>query len=70
VAERSNGEPAPYVDIRAGLDALIDRKSFFRLAELAVEHDVGGITRFGVWSAGTFFALDTVDAAPQSDEDA
>ena len=29
-----SGEPAPYVHIRAGLEALIDRKSFYRLVEI------------------------------------
>lgn len=45
------GEPAPYVHVRRGLEALIDRKSFYRLVDLGVEH--GGA--FGVWSAGEFF---------------
>lgn len=47
------GEPSPYVHVRAGLEALIDRKSFFRLMDLAVEQD----GTFGLWSQGTFFAL-------------
>lgn len=57
VATRSSGEPAPYVEIRAGLEALIDRKSFFRLVDLAVEHEIAGVTHLGVWSSGQFFAL-------------
>lgn len=28
-------QPRPYVHVRAGLDALIDRKSFYRLADIA-----------------------------------
>lgn len=48
-----SGEPSPYVMIRAGLEALIDRKSFYRLAELGEHHDGW----FGVWSNGEFFAL-------------
>ncbi|UWQ24501.1 DUF1285 domain-containing protein [Leisingera aquaemixtae] len=48
-----SGEPAPYVMIRAGLEALIDRKSFYRLAELGEHHD----DWFGVWSGGKFFPL-------------
>lgn len=47
----STGEPAPYVHVRRGLEALIDRKSFYRLAELGVEHQGD----FGVWSEGAFF---------------
>ncbi|EDZ46217.1 conserved hypothetical protein [Rhodobacterales bacterium Y4I] len=48
-----SGEPAPYVMIRAGLEALIDRKSFYRLAELGEHHG----DWFGVWSGGEFFPL-------------
>jgi hypothetical protein len=51
----ATGEPAPYVHVRAGLEALIDRKSFYRLAELGDEHVVDGEPQFGLWSAGAFF---------------
>lgn len=47
------GEPSPYVHIRAGLEALIDRKSFYRLVDLGVHHDGW----FGVWSGGQFFGI-------------
>ncbi len=47
------GEPSPYVLIRADLEALIDRKSFYRLVELGVHHDGW----FGVWSQGQFFGI-------------
>jgi hypothetical protein len=51
------GEPAPYVLVRANLEALIDRKSFYRLAELGVEEEIEGVTQFGLWSGGAFFPL-------------
>ena len=47
------GEPSPYVHVRAGLEALIDRKSFYRLVELGVHHEGW----FGVWSGGVFFEI-------------
>ena len=47
------GEPSPYVMVRDGLEALIDRKSFYRLVELGCHHEGW----FGLWSAGQFFAL-------------
>ena len=53
----ATGEPAPYVMVRAGLEALIDRKSFYRLAELGVEEMVAGVAQFGLWSGGAFFPL-------------
>ncbi len=55
------GEHAPYVMVRAGLEALIDRKSFYRLVEIAECHESGGIERFGLWSGGVFFPF--IDAA-------
>ncbi len=47
------GEPSPYVRVRDNLEALIDRKSFYRLVDLGVEHDGW----FGVWSSGAFFGI-------------
>lgn len=53
----ATGEPAPYLHVRAGLEALIDRKSFYRLVELCVHHDVAGKDWFGLWSSGRFFPM-------------
>ena len=49
------GEPAPYVHVRSGLEALIDRKSFYRLVEIGQTQTIDGVAQFGVWSGGTFF---------------
>ena len=51
------GEPAPYVLIRTNLEALIDRKSFYRLVDLGQVSKVDDANWFGVWSNGTFFPL-------------
>ncbi|MES2435615.1 MAG: DUF1285 domain-containing protein [Pseudomonadota bacterium] len=51
------GEPSPYMHIRAGLEALIDRKSFYRLMELGVHHVYQGQSWFGLWSDGCFFPV-------------
>lgn len=53
VAYDDTGEPSPYVLVRADLEALIDRKSFYRLIDLCVHRDGW----FGLWSAGTFFPV-------------
>jgi hypothetical protein len=53
VRDRDTGEPSPYVLIRADLEALIDRKSFYRLVELGAHHDGW----FGLWSSGAFFRV-------------
>ena len=58
----TTGEPAPYVHIRAGLWALIDRKSFYRLTDLGTHAMHDGESWFGLWSSGRFFPMiPTVD---------
>lgn len=54
------GEPSPYVLIRRNLEALIDRKSFYRLVDLGVHHG----DWFGVWSGGEFFGIIPSDELP------
>ena len=53
----TTGEPSPYVRVRANLDALIDRMSFYRLVDLGSHHEVEGDSWFGVWSSGEFFKV-------------
>lgn len=48
-----SGEPAPYVHVRRGLEARIDRAVFYELVDLAEERD--GL--LGVSSGGEFFPL-------------
>ena len=62
VRDPGTGEPSPYVEIRSGLEALIDRKSFYRLTEFGAEHRVNGENWFGVWSGGAFFPMIPADA--------
>ena len=57
VVRDAEGEPSPYVHVRAGLEALIDRKSFYRLVDLGEAHEVRGEAWFGVWSGGVFFPI-------------
>lgn len=47
------GEPSPYVLIRDRLEALIDRKSFYRLVDIGAHEDGW----FGLWSKSTFFPI-------------
>lgn len=59
------GEPRPYIHVRDGLEALIARSVFYRLAELATpaasedgtNKEQAGEATLGVWSHGTFFPL-------------
>ncbi len=51
------GEPAPYVLVRSNLEALIDRKSFYRLVDIGEQAQVEGVAWFGVRSSGIFFPI-------------
>lgn len=55
--DAETGEPTPYVMIRAGLEALIDRKSFYRLVDLGAQERHEGGRWFGLWSGGVFFPV-------------
>lgn len=51
------GEPSPYVHVRRGLEALIDRKTFYRLVEIGSHEMHQGEGWFGLWSQGVFFPI-------------
>jgi len=55
--DTGTGEPSPYVHVRRGLEALIDRKSFYRLVDIAEHAEVDGVSWFGLRSGGEFFPL-------------
>jgi len=57
VRDAKTGEPSPYVLVRRNLEALIDRKSFYRLVDLGTEEIVNDAMWFGVKSAGVFFKI-------------
>ena len=57
VRDETTGEPSPYVLVRANLEALIDRKSFYRLVEIGVHQEFEGERWFGLWSGGAFFPV-------------
>ena len=56
IMRHKDGEDRPYVMIRKGLDARINRSVYYQLAEQSIETEDG---QFGVWSAGIFHALMT-----------
>lgn len=53
----ATGEPSPYVHVRAGLEARIDRKTFYRLIDLGAHEMRDGARWFGLWSSGVFFPI-------------
>ncbi len=55
--DAATDEPAPYILVRRNLEALIDRKSFYRLIDLGCHEDCSGTSWFGLWSGGMFFPL-------------
>lgn len=50
--------PVPYVEVRAGLEARLARPVYYELVELGEQGPDGDRQGFGIWSDGTFFALD------------
>jgi hypothetical protein len=57
VETAADGEPAPYVRVRDGIEAKLARAVFYDLVELGAELQVAGTSQFGVWSSGAFFRL-------------
>ncbi len=57
VQHSEDGTPRPYLHVRRGLEALIDRKSFYRLVDLAVTRPHEGQDWLGVISSGVFFPI-------------
>lgn len=58
----------PYLHVRAGLNARLSRSVYYQLAELAVEEQTERGPVLGVWSAGTFFPLQSGEAEGYGDE--
>lgn len=52
---RFEAGPHPYLEIRAGLDALVARPVYYELAELALAE---GAAPAGLWSDGAFFPIE------------
>ena len=55
--DQNSGEPKPYIHIRSGLEALIDRKSFYRLIELCSIKTHNKEEWFGICSNKNFFPI-------------
>ena len=59
--EEGTGGLKPYVLVRGGLEALVNRAVFYDLVALGVEEEHEGVRSFGVWSKGTFFPMAPAD---------
>ena len=57
VRDPDTGEPSPYILIRTNLEALIDRKSFYRLVDIGAREMHDDVEWFGLWSGGRFFPI-------------
>lgn len=54
-------EPAPYVMVRDGLEALIARSVFYDLVDIADVGGEDGTSVLGVWSDGVFFEIGSTE---------
>lgn len=52
-----DGTPRPYLHVRRGLEARIDRKTFYRLVDLAEPGQHAGEDWLGLRSGGVFFPI-------------
>lgn len=59
----ADGAPAPYVMVRDGLEARLARPVYYELVERGEERPGPSGREYGVWSAGQFWPLGTLDAA-------
>ena len=50
-------EPTPYLLVRLGIEARINRAVYYELVALGVPEWVGCRRMHGVWSCGKFFSL-------------
>ncbi|WP_408906369.1 DUF1285 domain-containing protein [Roseomonas sp. 18066] len=58
--DRRSREPRPYVMVRPGLEARINRATFYELVAMAEPETLEGREVLGVWSEGIFFPIDEV----------
>jgi hypothetical protein len=61
VVNNPSSGPNPYILLRDGLEARLNRTVFYELVELAHEERIGGESVLGVWSKGQFFPLGPVE---------
>jgi hypothetical protein len=64
VVDPRSREPRPYITVRPGLEARINRAVFYELVALAQPETIEGREVLGVWSEGAFFPID--DAPEES----
>ncbi|HXY98656.1 MAG TPA: DUF1285 domain-containing protein [Stellaceae bacterium] len=64
VNDPATAEPSPYILVRNGLEARLNRPVFYELVAFGQEERVGDATLFGVWSKGLFFPLGRLDGVP------
>ena len=55
IAAAASGEPEPYLLVRPGLEARLNRPVFYELVDLADAERGDGGGPFGLWSDGMFF---------------
>ena len=58
-------EPTPYILVRPGIEARINRAVYYELVALGVPEWVGCRRMLGVWSCGKFFSLGELPAGEE-----
>ena len=57
IATAADGTPRPYVHVRGGLEARINRPVFYQLADIALAEQEQNGGAPGLWSGGAWFAF-------------
>ena len=52
------GEPRPYLHVRQGLNALVNRSVYYQLVDFCEARAIDGVDRFGIASDGEFYPID------------
>ncbi len=68
--DAETGEPAPYIEVRARLEARIARAVYYDLVELGETREIDGEEMFGVWSGGVFFCFGPAREVYERDSEA
>lgn len=59
-------DSVPYITVRDGLEARFTRAAYYDLVDHGVTEIIDGESLFGVWSAGAFFSLGSLDGESAS----
>ncbi|MBE0530607.1 MAG: DUF1285 domain-containing protein [Rhodospirillales bacterium] len=61
ITDPATAEPSPYVVVRNGIPARLTRSVYYEVVARGLEEKIDDDQFYGVWSAGSFFAIGRLD---------